>query len=467
MVSSRKSIKSPRTKIRVGVALSGGLDSIVLLDTVCKNGSSLIGKHQVDLEIWAFHVHHGLQNSADQWLEFCAKTAKKFGSFFDYRLVKLANLETEENDLAVNKLKLLGNIEERARIARYEALVDLCNAHDVEDLLLAHHQNDQAETVLLQLLRGAGVAGLSGMPIQKFLKKASGARIAVWRPLLNLSRADLEAYARVNGLNWIEDPSNDDCSFRRNAIRKLILPKLAEIQPSAIANMARSAELFGDAQKLLDRLAVIDGAEILEECNGAFRLRVKPLLALHNSDQSSASNLLRYWLKVQGLAMPSKERLNSWWQDLLTVRTDSRLEWKHDDSRIRFWRGSLQVDDTSLSNNCSPSSGKWTFTPISSRGRSLGLPVGLISQSQKIEFRPRKGPERLQCSENGPRKSIKNLFQENNVPPWQRLAPLLFINDELIAVAGVGVSYPHLVNTGKRVWPEWHIDPAEIQNPVK
>ena len=453
--------------MRVGVALSGGLDSIVLLDAVCKIGSSLIGKNQVELEVWAFHIHHGLQNSADNWLDFCAIAAKNCGSLFDYRLLKLANLEEGPSKDASSTLKSIGNIEERARNARYEALVDLCNIHGVEDLLVAHHQNDQAETVLLQLLRGAGIAGLSGMPIQKFLNSAYGGRVAVWRPLLSLSRADLEAYARVYGLRWIEDPSNADCSFRRNAVRKLILPKLAEIQPSAITNMARSAELFADAQKLLDRLAVIDGVNIFEECDDELRLRVKSLLVLHNNDEASANNLLRYWLRVQGIAMPSKERLSSWWQDLIKVRVDARLEWKHDERRIRLWRGCLRIVDEPLIQNCLPSYWKWIFTPISSEDGRLGLPLELVSNAQNIEFRTRKGLERMQCSENGPRKSIKNLFQENDVPPWQRQAPLLYINDELIAVAGVGVSYPHLARAGKRVWPEWSVDPAGIQNPVK
>lgn len=446
---------------RMAIALSGGLDSVVLLDSICRlqqihrqKLTKLANKDSPTPSIFAFHIHHGLQKAADEWLLFCEALAKKYTIAFDFRLL---HIDTKLNP---------GNIEARARTARYDALVELCQYHGIEDLLLAHHQNDQAETVLLQLLRGAGVAGLSSMPESRTLgvtaeqtpsktgQQEQASRITLWRPLLQLSRAELEAYAREHGLKWIEDPSNRNSKYRRNAIRKNILPKLEIIQPGATANLARSADLLGQAQQLLDRLAQQDGKKIYNPKSNT--LSAKPLLDLIASDPAAANNLVRYWLKVNGIAMPSHERLQAWWLDLQQARSDAKLEWLHDECSIRLWRGQLQI--ASLVTPQEVEQGQWVFVSLPARSAQGGLPAAWIDQAKKtsaIELRQRSGAERLQVTVNGPRKTLKNLYQENAVPPWQRQAPLLYVDGELIAVAGVGVSYPHLVHTGKRMLPEW------------
>jgi len=433
MASSRKSKPSLKAITgaakRIGLALSGGLDSVVLLDTVCKAVQANSNK---PTEIWVFHIHHGLQKPADQWLEFCEKLAKKYQVHFDFRLLHFAD-------------QAQGNIEARARAERYDALTDLCVEHNIEDLLLAHHQNDQAETVLLQLLRGSGVAGLSGMPQHRANSK-EGHHITLWRPLLNQSRAELEAYAKEHKLKWVEDPSNQNTRYRRNAIRKDIIPKLEKIQPGAIANLARSAELLAQSQVLLDRLAERDGKKILQKN----QLKLAPLLTLARLDKPAANNLMRYWLKLQDLAMPSQERLESWWRDLMLVKADSSLEWQHDGVSIYLWRDRLQVVHSN--------SGQWVFQAISARSKLPGLPADWVSKAHEqglIEERLRQGAEKIQIKPNTPRKTLKNLFQESDTPPWERQAPLLYIDDQLIAVAGVGTSYPHLLSTGKRVLPTW------------
>jgi tRNA(Ile)-lysidine synthase len=324
-------------------------------------------------------------------------------------------------------------------------LAELCLEHGIKDLFLAHHQHDQAETVLLQLLRGAGVAGLSGMPEQRILNTKDQA-ITLWRPLLGQSRTQLESYAKTHKLKWIEDPSNHNTNFRRNAIRKQIIPRLAKIQPEAIANLARSAQLLAESQKLLDRLAILDGKAILQ----ANTLNLKPLLILAKQDLPAANNLIRYWLKLNKLSMPSQERLQSWWQDLLKVKADASLEWTHDEASIRLWRGILQVATTPT--------GQWIFISIPVTSNKLGLPMAFVKNAREqglIAGRPRLGSEKFQIKPNSPRKTLKKLFQEADVPPWERQAPLLYIGDELIAVAGVGVSYPHLLGSGKRVMPKW------------
>ena len=427
MASSRKSQQSPKSGKRIAVALSGGLDSVVLLDTVCKAQA----KNQSS-QIFVFHIHHGLQKQADDWLIFCEKLAKKYKAHFDFRLLHLIG-EAQRN------------IESRARAGRYEALTDLCTEYGIEDLLLAHHQNDQAETVLLQLLRGAGVAGVSGMPNSRVLKTKEG-EITLWRPLLNQSRKELEAYATEHKLKWIEDPSNQDVKYRRNAIRKTIIPALEKIQPEAIANLARSAGLLGEAQTLLDRLAWQDGKTIILKDG----VQLKQLLVLAKKDLPAANNVLRYWLKANSLTMPSQERLAAWWSDLNRVKAGAQLEWSHDEKRIRLWRGILQIENMNA--------GKWVFKTISSSSKIHGLPSQLVKEAQKnglITQIDRSGSEKIQIKANAPRKTLKNLFQEGDIPPWHRNAPLLYINGDLIAVAGVGVSYPHLVTKGARVLPVW------------
>jgi len=434
MASSRKSQLSLKSEKRIAVALSGGLDSVVLLDTVCKAQAK-----NKPTEIFAFHIHHGLQKQADDWLIFCEKLAKKYKIHFDFRLLHLTGSQEQ------------GNIEARAREGRYEALTDLCIEYGVEDLLLAHHQNDQAETVLLQLVRGSGVAGVSGMPSSRLLNSKEG-NLTLWRPLLNQSRKELEAYAKEHKLQWIEDPSNQDSKYRRNAIRKTIIPALEKIQPEAIANLARSAGLLSEAQTLLDRLAMQDGKTILLK-NGIER---KQLLELAKKDLPAANNLLRYWLKINELTMPSQERLAAWWRDLNTVKAGSQLEWAHDEKSIRLWRGVLQIEGLKL--------GEWVFKTIPSSSKTAGFPSLWVKEAQQkglLTHKNRSGSEKIQIKANAPRKTLKNLFQEGDVPPWQRNAPLLYINEELIAVAGVGLSYPHLVHSGPRVRPEW------VQNPVK
>ena len=431
----------------IGIALSGGLDSMVLFDAVMRNLSAPNANSKTQKKpIWVFHIHHGLQKSADAWLDFCALAAKRKKVHFDFRLLQLpANTNEAE-----------------ARLARYEALADLCEAHGVSDLLLAHHQNDQAETVLLQLLRGAGVRGLAGMPMTRTMAQAETKPVTLWRPLLDLSRAELEAYAHQNRIKWVEDSSNRSFLYRRNAVRHSLLPKLELIQPGAIANLARSAKLLSESNHLLERLAELDSAEILQASKTApleTVLKVKPLLDLYKKDTAAANNVVRYWLQQLGLAMPSVERLQSWWLDLQRVRSDARLEFMHDGGVIRLWRGQLTY--AVLANQqdvLKASAGKWVFLPLPLRSKRLGLAAEWVAQAQLggvIEYRLRKGGERFQKTARGATKTLKNLFQEQAIPPWQRQAPLLYIDNELVAVAGIGVSHPHLVATGKRVWPEW------------
>ena len=417
----------------MAVAFSGGLDSTVLLHaTVKAHGAK---------NVYAFHVHHGIQQEADQWQQHCQAIAKKLGCHFDTQNVKL------------NKNS---NIESQARELRYQALYDMCQQRHISDLLLAHHQDDQAETVLIQLMRGAGVAGLSAMPLVKAAKQNT---IHIWRPFLNLRRQDLEAYAKEHRLTWIEDPSNQDESYRRNAIRKTILPALEKHQAGATENLARSAKHLAQAQELLNQLADID-LGLIDTKDGLSKTN---LIRLYKTSEPRASNALRRWLNKNQLAYPSEERLTAWWLELQQSRADSQLQWEHDSHLIRLWRGTLSIhhdQQASTSKKNTDPEGEWIFKQLPSNSKLPGIAKQRFNEAKTkglINTMARQGGEKFKVDLKRPRKSLKNLFQEANIPPWQRDIPLLYIGEELVAVAGIGISADWQTTQGPRISPEWQI----------
>ena len=418
-----KSTQKKTPPAQLAVAFSGGLDSTVLLHATIKAH----GKKNVH----AFHVHHGIQKEADQWQAHCKAMAKKFGCHFDTRNVKL------------NKPS---NIESQARNLRYEALTQMCEAHKIQDLLLAHHLDDQAETVLIQLMRGAGLPGLSAMPQVK-----SNELIHLWRPFLNMRRKDLESYAEEHQLTWIEDPSNQDESYRRNAIRKSILPNLEKFQKGAIENLARSAKHLGEAQGLLNQLADID-LGLIETKEGLSKTN---LIRLYKTSQARATNALRRWLSKNGFAYPSEERLTAWWSELTQARVDAKLQWDHDQCVIRLWRGHLTITQDSSNSEVI---GEWTFKKLPTNSKKPGIAKDRFEKAKRkglINTMAREGGEKFKVDSKRPRRSLKNLYQEAAIPPWQRDVPLLYIGEELVAVAGIGISADWLVTEGPRISPEW------------
>jgi len=412
----------------LAVAFSGGLDSTVLLHaTIQAHGAN---------NVYAFHVHHGIQKEADQWQQHCQAVSKKLKCKFDTRNVKL------------NKSS---NVESQARNLRYQALSEMCEAHHIQDLLLAHHLDDQAETVLIQLMRGAGVAGLSAMPPVKAHHIAPNI-IHLWRPFLNLRRGELEAYAKEHQLTWIEDPSNQDESYRRNAIRQSILPALEKHQPGATENLARSAKHLANAHELLNQLADID-LGLIETKEGLSKTN---LVRLYKTNQARASNALRRWLHKNQLAYPSEERLTAWWSELLHARVDSNLQWEHDQKVIRLWRGQLTM--TQDLNAQEQIEGEWVFKKVPANSQKPGIAKERFETAKQkglINTMAREGGEKFKVDAKRPRKSLKNLYQEANIPPWQRNAPLLYIGEELVAVAGIGISADWQTTEGPRISPEW------------
>lgn len=298
---------------RVAIAFSGGVDSSVLLDAAVRVAGAS--------RCIALHVHHGLSAHADAWLAHCEAFAQERGVAFDARRVEVSR------DAGVS-------VEAAARDARYRALDAMCVAHGVHTLWLAQHADDQAETVLLQLLRGAGLAGLAAMAPEYTPSDVAAMRV---RPLLHLLRAQLEQYASARALRWIDDESNADTRYARNALRHEVTPALAVHFPGFRDALVRTAAHAASAQRLLDDLARIDMDTVSRDEGHA--LSHDALLAL---DDDRALNLLRYWMRTLGFVAASTARLGDALRQLREVgHADDghRLRIDHAGQALRSYRG--------------------------------------------------------------------------------------------------------------------------------
>ncbi|MGH8807047.1 MAG: tRNA lysidine(34) synthetase TilS [Noviherbaspirillum sp.] len=410
------------------VAYSGGLDSAALLhlahDYARTHGMSL----------YAFHVHHGLSSNADHWLAHCKQECAQLGIQFDARQVSLADRDKH-------------GTEQAARISRYAALGELCRLHRVPLLLTAHHQDDQAETVLLQLLRGSGVAGLSGMEsVNTAPGLLGGDDLLIGRPLLAVSRADLERFVAQRAVRHVEDESNADSRYARNALRHKIAPALNEYFPGFQERVCRTAQHAQSSQRLLNELAELDLAECLDgECIDIDRLKHFSL--------DRIDNLLRYWLASRGMRMPATAWLDEMREQLLDAKEDARIRVTHADCEIRRHRGRVfltpRSDDAELA--VAPLSFRWNGEAkihFPSYGGCLHFDVveeGIDAawlREHELLIRYRKGGEKLKPAANRPTRSLKHHYQALNIPSWERLRlPVVTVGDYLLLAAGIGMNW--------------------------
>jgi len=394
MASSRKRRSG---SARIAVGLSGGVDSVVLLHMLKERGLA----QRFSLE--AVHVNHGLSKNADAWAAFCRRLCKQLGV-----------------PLAIKKVKVVKKgegLEAAARAARYKVFAEL----KTDCVALAHNLDDQAETVLMHLLRGAGLRGARGMlPRSKLGEKT------LLRPLLDVPRAAIAAYARERGLEWIEDESNADESLTRNYLRRRVGPLLEQKYPKWRQNLARAARQF-------------------------------------SRSAAGAQELLREFLRARGLRAPSEAKLVEMLKQLTSGGSRTLIE--HDGARLRVYRGRI-VEDRRAG----------AFAPIAWQGeRRLALPglggelrfrrargKGIVASARPLRVRLRSGGERLQPDPRRPRRTLKNLFQEAGVPPWERdRLPLLFCGDDLVWVPGLGVDARYqAAESASGVLPEWRKMPG-------
>ena len=396
------------------LAFSGGLDSTVLLHLLARAG--------LGARLTALHVDHGLHPDSAAWAAHCRAVAGDLGIAFESATVTV--------DRA-------GGLEAGAREARYQALTARAGG---TTLITAHHRDDQAETLLLRLLRGAGVAGLAAIR-----EHGQHGATPLWRPLLGLSRRRLQALAEQGGWSWLEDPSNADQSLDRNYLRGTVLPALARRWPGAMATLARAADHQAEAAALLDERAAEDAAAL-----GATGDRLG--LAVAGLSGPRRRNVLRWWLVEAGAGAPSQALLAQI-EGLLAAPADraARVEWGG--WQLRRFAAELHLLDratlTPLAGEQvwppgqdSLSLGAWRLEPVADASASVvqgAMPgVWRPRDAGPLRLVPAAGGERLH--RNGCHQRVSELWRAAGVPPWRRAQwPLIYEGDTLRCVPGVGV----------------------------
>jgi tRNA(Ile)-lysidine synthase len=414
---------SPIETTRFVIAYSGGLDSHVLLHLM----------QSCQLNCRAIYIEHGLQEASKPWAEHCAAVC--------------AQLDIPFQSISVNAQADKGESPEAsARAARYEALANQMQSGDV--LLTAQHLQDQSETLFLQMLRTAGPAGLSAMPVSKAF--AAGQHI---RPLLSVDRTELEAYAALHQLQWIEDPTNEDQRYDRNFFRQSIFPLLKNRWPSINQTLANVCGLQAEAAELINDLAEMD-AETLIDGN---TLIISHLLKLSPARQR---NIIRYWLQRCQLDVPTAKRLKEILGSMLTAAGDKMPVVNWGDTEVRRFQGKLYAMKTLHAFDTNQSIEWHAAQPlvlpqlqceVSLVAAETGLSADVIAQSLTIRFR--SGGERIKPIGRAHTMDLKKLMQEAAVPPWQRSRiPLIYLDDELIAVAGYWVAEGFKNTPGEPAW---------------
>lgn len=418
------------------IAYSGGIDSHVLL--YCCN--------QLGLPVRAVHVHHGLQEVADVWVDQCQR-------YCDSQNISLDVLYVDA------KKKQGESPEETARIVRYEALQN--NLTDDDFLLTAQHLNDQAETLLLQLFRTASAAGLSAMPAVKQI----GKNIHL-RPLLSFSRIEIENFAKENDLSWVEDPSNQDVSFDRNYLRKEIIPQLEQRWPEVTRQLSTAANMQSNNLQVLEDMAAIDLADavmIINDCLQCTVFEVLSTLSIDKLKQLSSSrllNVLRYWVITTVNNKPSRNLLEEIEKTLVNVQSDANPEILFSGFVFRRFKGSLYLlkcngeEIPEIEYDWSPAS-PLNLSKLNIQLKPVDIDGGLSKQllNETLKVTLRKGGETFHPSERRHSQSLKKLLQEANVPPWERdVIPLVYFHDELIAVGGLWVCKKYSVGEGESGW---------------
>lgn len=400
------------------------------------------------LAVHAFHVHHGLSSNADAWVQHCRIEADRFG-------IPLTVVNVQLSDAAQR------GVEESARIARYNALGRLCRDNEVSLLLTAHHQDDQAETVLLQLMRGAGLPGLSGMAAFQAHHDLLGPDVALGRPLLGVSRNELEQAAQALNLQHVSDESNTDLRFRRNALRQQISPIIEAHFPGFSGLVSRAAGHAQTAQLLLSDLAMIDHAA----CRADQDTDALDLTKMHGLSAERFDNLLRHWLYKQGVQLPSTSRLNEIRGQMMAAASDKHPFFDFGPVRLHRIGNCLALHPNFGSAPGDAIMLKWQGEDVLEipawHGRLVFEKVGDAGldaaklQGRPLALRPRAGQERLKLAPNRPSRSLKHLFQESAVASWQRAwLPLLYVDDHLVFVAGLGMDVRHTIR-GESVALRW------------
>ncbi|MCI1679271.1 MAG: tRNA lysidine(34) synthetase TilS [Ewingella americana] len=430
-------IKHIGSERKLCVAFSGGLDSSVLLSALVK----LRDSQWPELSLRAIHVHHGLSQFADSWVSHCQAFCQKLGVPLEVIRVKVDSQQD--------------GIEAAARKARYQAFANSL-AGD-ECLLTAQHLNDQCETFMLALKRGSGPAGLSSMAVDGVRQ-----HYRLLRPLLSLSRDQLEEFASAAQLSWIEDDSNRDARFDRNFLRLNVLPALYQRWPHFPDAVARSAALCAEQESLLDEL-LAESLQALQSSDGG--LQIEPMQAMSSPRRQA---LLRRWLAQLGAKMPSREQLQRIWDEVAMCRDDAEPQFRLNTLSIRRFRQRLYLLPAKLPSLrevvvpwdianelvLPEGLGRLTVERLADSSQQ-GLRLPASDEVVTIRFTAQGRVEKV-GRQHG--RSLKKLWPELGVAPWEReRTPLVFYNEQLVAAPGLFITQQGVAEQGQPHYQMvWH-----------
>jgi tRNA(Ile)-lysidine synthase len=414
-----------RHKGRFVVGYSGGMDSHSLLHALVRCRQKL----KADIPILGLHVHHGLSRNADAWARHCQSVCDGLG-------IELARISVDVQSAGSGP-------EAAARSARYEAFKEFLDSSDT--LLLAHHLDDQVETILYRMFRGSGLKGMGGMPVERPIGRSS-----LIRPLLSVSRRAIKAYAESEKLTWIDDESNFDLDIDRNYIRHEIVPMIKARWPAYKKTINRFAGLAGADFQLLRELAEQDLDRLHRNIDEPI-----DLVELRRLGGTRQRNAVLHWINNTGLPLPSQIQLVELVQQLNVERTDAIQFISWPGVEIRVFKQNAYLMEP-LAEPESPFI--WhADEPRLVGGRLLSARRvkngGLIDDKRPFSIRFRQGGERCQPQGRVGSHPLKKIFQELEVPPWERdRTPLIYKDDELVAAAGLFVCAGHVAPDGEDGW---------------
>ncbi|MDA9557224.1 tRNA lysidine(34) synthetase TilS [Vibrio sp.] len=429
-----------KSKNKIVLALSGGIDSSVLLHLLARY------QHENNVTCIAVHIHHGLSPNADTWANLCRQWCQEYRiEYFEERV-----------NLDIGRAQ---SIEAQAREARYAALANYIQPNDV--LLTGQHLDDQSETFMLALKRGSGPKGLSSMA--STMPFYQGTLI---RPLLAIKRLDIETYAQHQQLNWVEDESNQDTRFDRNFLRHDVLPILSQRWPHISHSIARSAELCAEQEALLDELISSQYKSIgtLDNKHSAFdTLSIEKLEVLSPLLRRS---LLRKWFERNLLSMPSRQQLQILWDEVALARQDATPSLRIGSIDARRFNGELYLVQpiVDLSNFKStitvgqvctlPETLGQVMINHTSTSTRMGMDIDKLKKGHDLWVHFNSEGLYAHPAERDKGRKVKKLFQEYKVPTWERRQiPILMCRDKVVAIAGLFVDKAY---SGDSAAFQWH-----------
>ena len=411
------------------IAYSGGLDSHVLLHTLARI------KNEIKPELVAVHINHGISHDAESWQKHCQSVCENYAVKF---LSFTVDISQKNNK----------GTEAFAREKRYEIFTGLMMDHDL--LLTAHHLNDQAETMLLQLIRGSGPDGLAGMPQSR--EFSNGYLV---RPLLDYSREEIHEYALKESLHWVEDESNKSNQYDRNYLRNNIIPGLLMRWPGVLKTIRRASRHQAEARSLINEISENDLVTVCEDEWSKIDLTKLDELSLIRK-----KNVLRAWIKKNQLEIPNAQIIEKTHDEVIHANSENNPCINWEGGEIRRYRGFLYLMRP-LSTHDVKTTTIWDLKkPLSltsgylkaDLGKGCGIKKEMIT-NDSVEVRYRHGGERIRPSGRGHTHELKKLYQDEGVLPWLRdRIPLIYFENELIAVGDLWIEHRYAASQSEPGW---------------